>query len=218
MSEQRRIAVLCSGGLDSCVLLADLATQADVYPIYVQFGLAWEAQELAAQQAFVAAVRTPRVHGVTVLQTPVAPMYGEHWSVTGRGVPGADTEDSAVFLPGRNILMLGAAAVWCSTHSVHEIAIGSLGANPFPDASPAFFADFGRVLSTGLGHAVQVIAPYRGLHKEDIIRKHAGLPLELSLTCMAPRNGVHCGACNKCHERRVAFAAAGVPDRTRYAT
>jgi 7-cyano-7-deazaguanine synthase in queuosine biosynthesis len=34
---------------------------------------------------------------------------------------------------------------------------------------------------------------------------------------MKPQAGVHCGACSKCRERRDAFAAAGVPDRTAYA-
>ena len=97
-----------------------------------------------------------------------------------------------------------------------DVFIGSLGENPFPDASPELFADFSRVLSTGLGHQVQVVAPYRGLHKDDIIKRHAHLPLELSLTCMAPRGGVHCGACNKCNERQTAFREAGVPDKTRY--
>lgn len=216
MSEPRRIAVLFSGGLDSSVLVADLSSQgAEVYPIYVQFGLAWEAQEQAAMQAYLTAVANPRLHPLTTLQTPVAPMYGEHWSLSGRA-PGYDEPDEAVFLPGRNILLIGAVSVWCSTHGVAEIAIGSLGENPFPDASPQFFADFGRVLSTGLGHQVQVIAPYRGLHKHDIIKRHAHLPLELSLTCMAPRGGVHCGACNKCNERQTAFREAGVPDKTRY--
>jgi tRNA(Ile)-lysidine synthase TilS/MesJ len=43
-----RVAVLTSGGLDSCVLLADLARENTVYPIYVEFGLAWEKAEQAA--------------------------------------------------------------------------------------------------------------------------------------------------------------------------
>jgi 7-cyano-7-deazaguanine synthase len=33
---------------------------------------------------------------------------------------------------------------------------------------------------------------------------------------MNPREGRHCGACNKCHERRQAFINAGVPDLTDY--
>jgi len=109
------------------------------------------------------------------------------------------------------------AAVWCATHDVGTIAIGSLGDNPFPDATPEFFAAFGRALSAGLGVGVELIAPYRGRHKHELIAAHRDLPLGLSLTCIAPRGGRHCGACNKCHERRVAFARAGVSDPTAYA-
>lgn len=210
--------MLASGGLDSCVLLANLAEQAQVFPIYVEAGLAWEQQEQAALTAYLDTLGHPNVVPVTVLQVPVAPLYGTsaQWSISGEDVPGAGTPDSAVFLPGRNILLIGLAAVWCSTHDVGRIAIGSLGDNPFADASPEFFADFGRVLSQGLDHQIQVVAPYRGLHKDELIRRNPHLPLELSLTCMAPKGGVHCGACNKCEERHSAFVCAGVPDRTRY--
>ena len=38
-------AVLFSGGLDSAVLLAEEAARADVQPIYVSAGLAWEPAE-----------------------------------------------------------------------------------------------------------------------------------------------------------------------------
>jgi len=100
---------------------------------------------------------------------------------------------------------------------VSRIAIGSLGDDPFPDASPDFFRAFGSVLSQGLAHQVAVEAPYRGLHKHDLIRDNRHLPLELTMTRLAPKGGVHCGACNKCDERQRAFAEAGIPDRTRYA-
>ena len=47
------------------------------------------------------------------------------------------------------------------------------------------------------------------------MRLGAGVPLELTLSCLAPREGLHCGRCNKCHERQAAFAAAGLADPTR---
>ncbi len=95
--------------------------------------------------------------------------------------------------------------------------MASLAANPFPDATPEFLSAFAGSLSRGLAHEVEVLTPYRGLHKEELIRANSALPLDLTLTCMAPRGGIHCGGCNKCHERQAAFRAAGVPDRTTYA-
>jgi 7-cyano-7-deazaguanine synthase len=151
-----------------------------------------------------------------VLSASANPLYGSHWSVTGARVPAADEPDENTFLPGRNILLISLTAIWGSTHDISRIAIGSLGGNPFPDASPQFFEAFGQVLSTGLGHKVLIEAPMRGLHKEDIIKRYRDLPLELTLTCMAPINSRHCGQCNKCYERRTAFQRAGVTDRTVY--
>lgn len=41
-----RIAVLASGGLDSGVLIADLARTSEVIPVNVSRGLVWETIEL----------------------------------------------------------------------------------------------------------------------------------------------------------------------------
>lgn len=209
--------MLASGGLDSSVLVADLARDSIVHPIYVRKGLAWEDAERAALDAFVSALGNPNVRPVTALSVPARDLYGDHWSLSGVGVPTAGTPDSAVFLPGRNVLLIGLAAVWCGVRGVSRIAIGSLGGNPFPDATPEFFEAFQLALSRGLDHEITIVAPYRGLHKEDLVRRHRDLPLELTLTCMAPEGGAHCGRCNKCDERRAAFVAAGAPDRTDYA-
>ena len=212
-----KVAVLASGGLDSCVLLSDMAQETVAYPLYIRKGLAWEEEEIRALDAFITALNNANVQEVAVLPLPVEQLYGEHWSLTGKGVPGAGTEDAAVFLPGRNVLLIVAAAVWCSTHGVERIALGSLGGNPFPDATPEFFVEFAGLLTTALAHHIEIVAPYRNLHKPELIRTHQELPLGLTLTCMAPRDGRHCGRCNKCHERQAAFAEAGVRDETRYA-
>jgi len=183
----------------------------------VQCGLAWERTERQALQSFLSALNSPNVAPLTLLSAPTGNMYGEHWSMTGQSVPGADQPDSSVFLPGRNILLIGLAAVWCSTHDVSQIAIGSLKGNPFPDATLEFFQYFARALSTGLRHQLRVKAPYRHVHKFEIIQRFKHLPLGLTLTCMSPRGTKHCGQCNKCHERQVGFRKAGAPDRTAYA-
>jgi 7-cyano-7-deazaguanine synthase len=211
-----KIAVLASGGLDSSILLAKLAGDAEVYPIYVRCGFKWEDAEIRFLRLFIDALKNPSVRRATELSVPAAALYGDHWSVTGARVPTADEPDENTYLPGRNILLISLAAIWGSTHSVSRIAIGSLGGNPFPDATPQFFENFARDLGLGLSCQIVVEAPLRGFHKEDLIRGFKDLPLQLTLTCMAPVGSIHCGRCNKCFERQQAFQRAGVADRTSY--
>ena len=51
-----------------------------------------------------------------------------------------------------------------------------------------------------------------------MIARGKNLPLHLTFSCIRPVDGMHCGECNKCAERRKGFADAGVRDLTRYAT
>jgi 7-cyano-7-deazaguanine synthase len=213
------LAVLVSGGLDSAVLAAEAArTCPAVHPLYVRTGLAWEAVERQYLARFLAAVRTPALRPLVVLDQPVADLYGDHWSLTGIGVPAAGTPDEDVFLPGRNVLLLAKPLLWCHLHRVPEVALAPLAVNPFPDATPEFFAQFAGAVNAAVGGSVRVIRPYAQLHKTDVIRRGAAFPLEHTFSCIRPAGGLHCGACSKCHERRVAFREAGVADPTVYAT
>jgi 7-cyano-7-deazaguanine synthase len=212
--------VLASGGVDSAALAVDLAGRsATVFPIFVRFGLRWEDAELAGLRAFLGAVAHPRVAPVTVLDEPVAEVYGpDHWSVGGAAVPGLDSPDEAVYLPGRNLLLATKAAVWCRVRGVDRLALGSLAGNPFPDSSAEFFDALADVLGRGLDGRLEILRPYAGLAKADVLRRLPGLPWHLTFSCLAPDGrGRHCGACNKCAERIRAFRAAGAADPTDYA-
>jgi 7-cyano-7-deazaguanine synthase len=233
MSSLSPAAVLLSGGLDSAVLLADEAARSDVRPVYVSTGLAWE----AAEREFVRVLLESdplrgRVRPLTSLAVDMRDVYPPaHWAVAGQP-PAYHTPDEDVYLPGRNIILLGKVAVYCAAVAVERIVLGTLGHNPFADATPEFRASMGRALSLGLDHAVCIDAPYAGLSKADVIRRGTdlGVPLELTLSCMNPAIGgssnapaprvpaLHCGGCSKCRERREAFAAADVVDPTRYVT
>jgi len=218
---KRSVCVLVSGGLDSCVLLATLARRyREVYPVFIRHGLVWEQAELTHLRKFPQAARIPRIQTLTVLESPVRDLYGEHWSTTGRKVPGSKTPDKAVYLPGRNLLLLSKAAVFCALRQIDTIAVGSLGHNPFPDATPKFFRDFAKAANEALTSHVRIIAPFRALTKEQVVRRglRLKLPLHLGFSCIAPKNGLHCGRCNKCAERQKAFRVVGVKDLTRYAT
>jgi 7-cyano-7-deazaguanine synthase len=211
------LAVLTSGGLDSAVLLAEsLRGCAAVYPIYVRTGLYWEAVELQYLRRFLEAVRRPVLEPLAILELPVADLYGPHWSITGQDVPRDDSADDEVYLPGRNVLLLAKAMLWCHLQGVQTLALAVLEANPFPDATPAFFAAFQDAVNQAVEGHVRVVCPYAGLGKVEVVRRGRGLPLELTFSCLRPVEGRHCGRCNKCAERQRAFTAAGVAGRSDY--
>jgi 7-cyano-7-deazaguanine synthase len=211
------LAVLISGGLDSAILLGEaLRRGRTVQPLYVRQGLYWEEAELQHLRRFLGALQTSHLRPLHVLELPVADVYADHWSLTGRGVPAADTPDEAVYLPGRNVLLLAKALLWCRLHGVDAVALAPLGSNPFPDATPAFFDDFAALVNRATVGQVRVLRPYAQLHKSDVMRRGRGLPLKWTFSCMRPVGGRHCGGCNKCAERRRAFADVDLPDPTAY--
>jgi len=216
-NEPQRTAVLMSGGMDSAVLAADLANQGvRVSPVYVRFGLRWEDVELAYARRFLEALGHPSVDPLTVLELPMGDVYGEHWSRTGP-VPDEASPDEAVYLPGRNILLVSKVAVWCALRRIRTIHSGVLSGNPFPDATAEFFATLTRAISLGLDWSVEVIRPYAGRNKLDVIRIGREYPLEHTFSCLSPSGGGHCGRCNKCAERQKVFRDAGIADLTSYA-
>ena len=211
------VAVLASGGLDSAILVADLLRRGRVvHPIYVRFGLAWEPTEEAHLRLFLDTLKSPAPAPLTVLNVPIASVYGTHWSVSGDAVPDERSADEAVYLPGRNLLLLSQPSVWCALHGVHTIALGTLKGNPFPDSSPEFFDDFAALVQRGMGHSLEVVTPFAGLTKADVLELGRGLALQHTFSCIDPQGGRHCGHCNKCAERRRAFSALQIDDVTEY--
>lgn len=213
------VAVLTSGGLDSAILVGDLARQSPrVVPIYVRFGLIWEAAEERGVRAYLNALNRSVVEPLHVFQLPMDAIYGEHWSSTGKGTPARESPDATVYLPGRTMLLFSQAAIWCHLQKIPTIAIGVLAGNPFPDSTESFLGDYERLINTALGGSLRFVAPYRGMSKRDILQRGREFPLAETVSCLRPQGNLHCGACNKCGERQRAFQSAGIADPTHYAS
>jgi 7-cyano-7-deazaguanine synthase len=218
LTARRPHAVLTSGGVDSAVLTADLGRQGwEVQPLYIRLGLAWEATEETYLRRFLDSLPPDLAPlPLVVLDLPIADVYGAHWSVSGDDVPDDTTPDSAVYLPGRNLLLLAKSTIWCALHDVEAIALGTLKGNPFADSGPEFLSLFGSLVQLGLDRPLEVTTPFAGFTKAQVLELGRDLSLEHTFSCIAPVAARHCGRCNKCAERRDGFAAAGTEDRTVY--
>jgi 7-cyano-7-deazaguanine synthase len=221
-SDRSGIAVLFSAGLDSAVLLAHAAREhpeTRIQPIYVRAGLAWEQEEhdiavrLLGSPAYGSSVLP--LATLTIDMRDVYP--AAHWAIRGEP-PAYDTPDEDVYIDGRNIVLLSKASVFMARHSIGRVMIGPLAGNPFPDATPEFFTAMADALSCGLDTPITIEAPFRQMEKSEVIAlgRTLGVPLELTMSCMQPRNGLHCGQCSKCRERIEAFRDAGGGDPTAY--
>ncbi len=113
-------------------------------------------------------------------------------------------------------MLLAQPSVWCALHGVHTIALGTLKGNPFPDSAREFFDDFAALVQRGMSHSLEVVTPFAGLTKADVLALGRGLALQHTLSCIDPQAGRHCGRCNKCAERRLAFAELQIDDVTEY--
>ena len=212
------IGVLASGGLDSSVLAAELLRRGHrVQPFYVRCQLFWEREELGGLRAFLQAIAAPRLAELVVLDLPLRDLYGPHWSIDGQDPPGAQSPDRAVYLPGRNALLAIKPAVWCGLHGIEQLALAVLAGNPFMDATDEFFRGFAASLQQATGNRVDIVRPFAGLKKAEVVRLGRDLPLERTFSCISPVDHLHCGRCNKCAERQRGFQEIGISDPTIYA-
>jgi len=211
------VVVLASGGLDSCALIGCMAQLGvEIHPLFVRNGHPWEDAEFAALKRFVKALALPNIRPVAERSLLLRDLLDVHWREHGYQ-PGFSEGYRANFIPGRNLTLLSVASLYAYVHGLSAIALGLLANNPYPDATPAFFSAFEKLCAEAFERSLKVLTPFAKLSKEDVIRAGETLPLELTLSCVKPVDGEHCGnACNKCAERQKGFTLAGITDRTSY--
>ena len=215
---QNVTGLLLSGGIDSAVLLDQFVQQTiEVQPFYIQCGCIWQTAERNALQRFIAQLDTPLVRPLVELEMPVADLYGNHWCTTGEEVPDESTPDEAVFLWGRNPLLLVKAMLWCSQNDIPQLALATLANNPFADAKTQFLEPFQQALAAATQSTVEITRPFAHLDKQQVLDLGSHLPLHLTFSCLAPVEGEHCGRCNKCAERIKALSSLPAGDPTFYA-
>jgi 7-cyano-7-deazaguanine synthase len=217
--------VLLSGGLDSATALAvAYAQKYRCFALSVHYGQRHHAELIAAKR--VAAHLGAHEH--RIMRVDLAGIGGSALTDEALAVPEAQTAGIPVtYVPARNTLLLSLALGWAEVVGAVDIFVGvnAVDYSGYPDCRPEFIAAFENLAQLATkagveGKRFKIHAPLITMSKADIIRAGIGLGVDYGMTVSCYRadaQGVACGRCDSCRLRAAGFAAAGVPDPTRYA-
>jgi 7-cyano-7-deazaguanine synthase len=217
--------VLLSGGLDSATALAIACSQGyRTFALSVHYGQRHIAElEAAAKVAAALGAHEHRVMGVDL-----AGIGGS--ALTDSAVPIPEAASAGIpvtYVPARNTLLLSLALGWAEVVGAGDIFVGVnfVDYSGYPDCRPEFIDAFQRLAQLATkagveGTRMTIQAPLIRMTKADIIRAGCELGVDYGMTVscyQADAAGRACGRCDSCRLRAAGFAAAGVPDPTRYA-
>ena len=219
----KKAVVLLSGGMDSAVVLAIAREQGfAVHALSVRYGQRptseLEAADrvasgLGAVEHKTVAVDLRAFGGSALTDEIEVPEAG------GAGIP-------VTYVPARNTIMLSLALGWAEVLGANDLFCGvnAVDYSGYPDCRPEFVEAFERLANVATkagveGAGIRVHAPLLRMGKDTIVREGVRLGVDFSATVSCYRAdpaGRACGHCDACRLRADGFAAAGVPDPTRY--
>jgi 7-cyano-7-deazaguanine synthase len=224
--------VLLSGGLDSATVLAMArASGMTCHTLAFDYGQRHRHELTAATRVATAlTAATHRTMRIDLRDIGGSALTAAIYVPKHRSASAMAADIPITYVPSRNIIFLSMASALAEVLGAGAIFLGvnAIDYSGYPDCRPEFIEAFQRVLHVGTkagaeGRPIRIHAPILHMTKAQIIREGTRLGVDYGLThsCYDPvEAGVDvlaCGACDSCQLRREGFAAAGVPDPTRYA-
>lgn len=230
MIDIKNAVILSSGGLDSTTVLAIAKSQGyELYSLSFSYGQRHDIELQAAEK--VAASMGVKRHLVS--RVDLKPIGGS--ALTDKIAVPKDRGEShmaetipVTYVPARNTIFLSYALAWAEVLGVWDIFIGvnAIDYSGYPDCRPEYIQAFEAMANLATRTAVEgkgrfrIRTPLIDMTKAQIIKAGTALGVDYGMThsCYDPSpQGLACGSCDSCILRRNGFAAAGIPDPTRYA-
>ncbi len=222
---KKRAVLVLSGGLDSLCLGAHLGSRYDLYGITFSYGQRASKEIEAAK--FVGRILRLREHRVVRIDF-MRSLYGKTNVLTNTKKPLPPKFDYSIVVPIRNAVFLSVSGAWAFSLGASVVAYGAhTDDKKYPDCRPAFSTKLESALNegeadgirSGLRRKIHLWTPYlAGLSKGSLIRigyKKFGDDVFDTWSCYS-NSKIHCGKCESCNNRRLAFAQAKITDKTRY--
>lgn len=223
-AQNKRGVVLLSGGMDSAVCLAMARHDGFAcHALSFDYGqrhraelhaAAALAEDLGAIEHRTLTIGLGEIGGSALTDSSIAVP-----DKPGEGIP-------VTYVPARNTVFLAFALGWAEVLDADRIYTGvnAVDYSGYPDCRPEYLQAFQRLADLATrrgveGKPIELRAPLLSMSKAAIVREgiRLGVDFARTVSCyQADEDGAACGRCDACRLRHAGFAAAGVPDSTRY--
>ena len=221
----KKAVVIFSGGIDSVCTAAHLKPNFQLYGITFSYGQRAD-QEIKIAKKFSKSLgfRDHKIVNIGFMRD----LYGKTNVLTDskRKIP--QKFEYSIVVPIRNAVFLSIASAWAYTLGASVVAYGAhKGDTNYPDCRPSFARKIESAFNEGeidgikkkIRKPLEIWSPYRaGLSKSDLIKigqENLGSDIFKTWSCYESKK-FHCGKCESCNNRKIAFVRAGIKDQTRY--
>ncbi|RZD37100.1 MAG: 7-cyano-7-deazaguanine synthase [Thaumarchaeota archaeon] len=208
----KKAVIVFSGGIDSVCAVSFLKSKYELYGITFSYGQKAN-MEIAAAKSFAKklGLKEHKIIDIGFMKN----LYGDSNVLTSskRKIP--TKFEYSIVVPIRNAVFLSIASAWAFTLNASLVAYGAHTG----DTNYAFNEGEIDGINSKLRKNIEIWSPYRkGLSKSDLLKsgiKNLGDSIFKTWSCYANKK-YHCGICESCNNRKIAFEKAGIIDKTKY--
>ena len=221
----KRAVIVFSGGVDSVCAVSYLKSKYELYGITFSYGQKAD-NEIAAAKFFAKklGLKQHKIIDISFMKD----LYGNSNVLTSskRKIP--SKFEYSIVVPIRNAVFLSIASAWAFTLNASLVVYGAhTGDKYYPDCRPNFAKKLETAFNQGeidgieskLRKSIEIWSPYRkGLSKSELLKsgmKILGDSIFKTWSCYSNKK-YHCGVCESCNNRKMAFQKANIVDKTKY--
>jgi len=221
----KKAVVVFSGGLDSVCACTYLKSRYDLYGISFSYGQRASPEIKSARKfAKILGLKEHKIIDIGFMQD----LYGSTNVLTDSKTKLPSKFEYSIVVPIRNAVFLSIATAWAFSLEASLVAFGAhKGDKNYPDCRPSFSKKIqsafneGEIdgIKMGVRKAIKIWSPYqKNLAKSDVIKKGykvLGNSIFKTWSCYSNKK-FHCGKCESCNNRKLAFKTAKIKDKTKY--